>query len=208
MAKVRKKKASAEEAITAVEQDQSEVLTDSKLESERKTSSARKNRTPDGQVRQSGAMAPFAVVISVVVLAAVLFSLFYRPMSSVLVAPDVSKDLRIRLSITTQEFATEGSSAGSLNVCEGTKTFPGISQAKVIVNDSKDQPVVVIPVKKATSKLNTTCYYELVTNDYKKFTGSKLKVSVQFPFGTSNIFTVDVGEQPPYGRIDVKLTLS
>ena len=205
MAKGRKKKENIEADSSSLNDGASDLIVEeSSVDKEESVKKAAKQKDQ----RNAGAMAPFAVVISFALLVAIVFSMFYRPGSSVLVTPDITTDLRVRLSITTQEFAAEGSSAGSLKVCESTKSFPGISQAKVIVNDSKDQPVAIIPVKQATSKAGTTCYFDLATKEYRKFTGSKLKVSVQFPFGTSNIFTVDVGNEPPYGRIDVNLTLS
>lgn len=168
----------------------------------------KKRKKKQNSQRDPGGMAPIALIVSFAFILAIVFSLFFRPGSSLLVIPDITSDLKIRLSITTQEFATEGTSSGSLNICAGTKSFPGISQAKIVVNDYKDQTVAVIPIKKASSKDERTCYFDLATKDYKKFTGSKLKVSVQFPFGNSNVFTVDVGDKPPFGRIDVNLNLS
>jgi hypothetical protein len=140
-------------------------------------------------------------------LTALVFSFFYRPVSSSFVAPKTNESLRIYLSITTSDFATEGSASGSLDICKGTRSFPNIDDAAVIVNDINNKQIGLVQVDEASSKSNSTCLYELRLQPVPVFSGTKLNVSVRFPFGDSNTFLVDVGSEPPYKKINIRLTL-
>lgn len=167
-----------------------------------------KARRKELKSKNRGAMAPLALVLSLVTLFAIFFSLFYRPVSTQLVTPEASSALRVLLSISANEFITEGSDSGNLTICRGTKSFPNISKAVVFITDTSNKPIAEIAAGDATSKKSSTCFFELSTEDYKKFTGSKLKVFVRFTFGDSNIFNVDVGNTIPYNKINLRLSLS
>ena len=164
-----------------------------------------KTKTP--KTHERGSFAPFALTLSLMMIGALVFSIFYRPVSSSLIPPRTNEALRIFLNITTSEFATEGSASGSLEICKGTKEFPAIDKATVFVKDSNEKQIGAIAVKEATSKANSTCLYELTLQPVPNFPGTKLNVFVRFPFGDSNTFLVDVGSKPPYKKINIRLTL-
>lgn len=79
--------------------------------------------------------------------------------------------MRIYLSITTADFATEGSASGSLDICKGTRDFPNIDDAAVIVNDINNKQIGLIKVEQASSKSNSTCLYELQLQPVPIFRG-------------------------------------
>ena len=166
-----------------------------------------KTRTKPVQTSERGSFAPFALTLALMMLTALVFSFFYRPVSSSIVAPKTNESLRIYLSITTSDFATEGSASGSLDICKGTRSFPNIDDAAVIVNDINNRQIGLVQVDEASSKSNSTCLYELRLKPVPVFSGTKLNVSVRFPFGDSNTFLVDVGSEPPYKKINIRLTL-
>ena len=208
MATARKKKATAKKASSSVETVDEIVVEETEVISEELVveKKSRKERKASGE-KIPGAMAPFAIVLSLAMIVGVLFSFFYQAGSTTLVTPEVSTDLKVRISLTSIEFASEGASAGDLGICQGTPNLPNLGQARVIITDLQNQKVAELPLKSASSRVGTTCSYAVVATDYKKFSGSTLKVLVRFTFGDSNIFTVDVGDKPPYNFIDINLTL-
>jgi hypothetical protein len=154
-----------------------------------------------------GALAPFALLISFLMFVGLALLFFMRPTSSSLVEPQKKESLRIYLNITSSEFATEGSAAGSLDVCRGTRDFPQIDKAVIYVSDSNNKPLASIPITDASSKEDSTCKYELELKKLPTFPGAKLNIYVQFGFGASNTFLVDVGSRPPYKKVNIRLTL-
>lgn len=172
-----------------------------------KKPSFRSRLTRNGSSAKSS-LAPVSLILAVVMFAALFFSIFYRPVATEIVAPKVTDGLRIFLSITTDEFATEGSQSGSLDVCNGTKKFPNISGATVHVSDTNNKEIGKIPVLEAASKSENTCLYELQLNPVPEFLGTKLNLFVRFSFGDSSTFLVDVGSEPPFKKINIRLTLS
>lgn len=170
-----------------------------------------RSRKKESQVRnkpaEKGALAPFALLISFLMIAGLALLFFMRPTSSSLVEPQNKESLRIYLNITSAGFATEGSASGSLDVCRGTRDFPQIDKAVVYVSDSNNNPLASIPISEASSKEDSTCKYELEVMKLPTFPGSKLNIYVQFGFGASNTFLVDVGSRPPYKKVNIRLTL-
>lgn len=156
---------------------------------------------------EKSSLSPFALLISILMVAGLLFMISYRPTSSSLIEPKPNDALRIFLNITNSEFATEGSASGSLTICDGTKDFPGIDKAVVYIQDTNNRPLASIPVSKATSKDGSTCKFELEAKGLPDFPGTKLNFYVQFGFGTSSTFLVDVGSEPPFKKVNIRLTL-
>jgi hypothetical protein len=203
----KKKMEESENSVTHIDPNFEDVQLE--LEPEDQQSSYKKNKTKPktAKTTERGSFAPFALTLGLMMIGALVFSIFYRPVSSSLVAPKINESLRIFLSITTSEFATEGSASGSLDICKGTKEFPGIDRATVFVKDTNEKEIGLISVKEAASKNNSTCLYELTLKPVPDFPGTKLNVFVRFPFGDSNTFLVDVGSQAPYKKINIRLTL-
>ncbi len=160
-----------------------------------------------GAAGQKGAFSPLALVIGIAAFGALVFSIFYRPISSSIVQAKLSESLRINLSITSSEFNTEGSAFGSLDICSGTANFPNINKANVFVNDINGKSLGSIEVGEASAKSASTCKYNLELKDVSDFPGTKLNVFVRFSFGDSNNFLVDVGGEPPYKKLNIRLTL-
>lgn len=200
----KKKESIAEQEFTLDTADES---VEPEASSERKKAGKARKSREAGVAGQKGAFSPFALVISIVAIGAVVFSIFYRPISSSLVAPKINESLRINLSITSNEFNTEGSASGSLNICSGTADFPNINKATVFISDTNGKSLGSIEVGEASSKNASTCKYNLELKEVSDFPGTKLNVFVRFSFGDSNTFLVDVGSEPPYKKVNVRLTL-
>jgi hypothetical protein len=156
---------------------------------------------------EKGSLSPFAFLITLLMLGGLSFLVTYKPTSSSLIEPKTNNALRILLSITNSDFATEGSASGSLDICRGTKDFPNIDKAVVYINDTNNRPLASIPVSEANSKDGSICKYELEAKSLPDFPGTKLNIYVQFNFGTSNTFLVDVGSEPPFKKVNIRLTL-
>ncbi len=192
---------------SSVEEVLVEVFEDTfEQDTEKKPRFLSKLRTTESSSKAS--LAPASLILAVVMLAAIVFSFFYRPVATDIVAPKVTEGLRIFLSITTDEFATEGSQSGSLDLCKGTKKFPNIGAATVHISDSNNKEIGKIPVVAAASKSENTCLYELQLNPVPEFIGTKLNLFVRFSFGDSSTFLVDVGSEPPFKKVNIRLTLS
>lgn len=207
----KKRKSSKSTAEVVSEENavvENEAASKESKEEKKSRKAEEKTRRKELKLKNKGAMAPLALVLSLVVIFAVFFSLFYRPVATQLVSPKASNALRVSLSISANEFITEGSDSGNSNICKGTKSFPNISKAIVYITDLNNKPIAEIVAGSATSKKSSTCYFELSTEKYKPFSGSKLKVFVRFSFGDSNIFNVDVGNSIPYNKINLRLSLS
>ena len=157
--------------------------------------------------KSNSSAAPFALLISFLLVIALGYSFLYRPASSLLIPSSVKDSIRINLDLTSSEFATEGEAAGSLDICKGSKSFPDLNKAVVKVLSLKDEPLGAVEVKEASSKVESTCKYKLDFIDVPKLEGTKLKFYVSFPFGDSGTFTLDVGKEPPYSEVNIRLTL-
>ena len=175
--------------------------------SRKKGRSSKKKALVRNKPAEKGSLAPFALLISFLMIAGLALLFFMRPTSSSLVEPQKKESLRIYLNITSAGFATEGSASGSLDVCRGTRDFPQIGKAVVYVSDVNNKPITSIPISEASSKKDSTCKYQLEVEKLPTFTGSKLNIYVQFGFGASNTFLVDVGSKPPYKKVNIRLTL-
>jgi hypothetical protein len=193
----KKKESIAEQEFTLDTADES---VEPEASSERKKAGKARKSREAGVAGQKGAFSPFALVISIVAIGAVVFSIFYRPISSSLVAPKINESLRINLSITSN-------ASGSLNICSGTADFPNINKATVFISDTNGKSLGSIEVGEASSKNASTCKYNLELKEVSDFPGTKLNVFVRFSFGDSNTFLVDVGSEPPYKKVNVRLTL-
>ena len=186
----KKKIEESENSYTHIDPNFEDVQLELEPEDKQISYKQNKKRPKTAKVAERGTFAPFALTLGLMMIGALVFSIFYRPVSSSLIAPKTNESLRIFLSITTSEFATEGSASGSLEICRGTKEFPGIDKAT-----------------EAASKNMSTCLYELILEPVPDFPGTKLNVFVRFPFGDSNTFLVDVGSEAPYKKINIRLTL-
>lgn len=154
-----------------------------------------------------GSFAPFVLLVSLFVCGALVYSFFFRPISSQVISADVKTSLRVNLDITSLEFATEGSASGNLSICKGTSNFPGISNAKVQILNLQGKELASLPLQDSYAKTGSTCKYRMELSDVPTFSGSKLRVFVRFPFGDSGTFTVEVGDKVPYRAINIRLTL-
>lgn len=203
----KKKLEEAENSVERSSPQSDDTVSPGKSKDSVKTKKEPKTRTKAVKASDRGSFAPFALTLALMMITALVFSVFYRPVSSSIIAPKTNESLRIYLSITTADFATEGSASGSLDICKGTRNFPNIDDAAVIVNDINNKQIGLIEVDQASSKSNSTCLYELQLQPVPIFSGTKLNVFVSFPFGNSNTFLVDVGSEPPYKKINIRLTL-
>lgn len=154
-----------------------------------------------------GSFAPFVFLVSLLVCVTLIYSFFYRPISSQVIDLEPSKSLKVNLDITSLEFATEGSASGSIDVCKGTKSFQGINNARVQILTLQGKEISSIAIEDAYSKIGTTCKYKMELAEVPSFSGSKLRVFVRFPFGDSGTFTVEVGDKIPYRAVNIRLTL-
>jgi hypothetical protein len=200
----KKKLEKVENSVERSSPQSDDTVSQGKSKDSIKTKKEPKTSTKAVKASDRGSFAPFALTLALMMIAALVF---YRPVSSSIVAPKTNESLRIYLSITTADFATEGSASGSLDICKGTRNFPDIDDATVIVNDIDNKQIGSIKVEQASSKSNSTCLYELQLQPVPIFSGTKLNVFVSFPFGNSNTFLVDVGSEPPYKKINIRLTL-
>jgi hypothetical protein len=167
-----------------------------------------RSKSKDSENPNKSSLAPASLILAFAMLAALVFSFFYRPVATDIVSPKVNNGLRIFLSITTDEFATEGSQSGSLEVCKGTKKFPNIGEATVHISDTNKKEIGKISVVEAASKTENTCLYEIQLDPVPNFSGTKLNLFVRFSFGDSSTFLVDVGSEPPFKKVNIRLTLS
>ncbi len=170
-------------------------------------SQAKTVETRKSKPKVPGSFAPFAFLVSCLICITLIYSFFYRPVSSQVIEADLSSSLRVNLDITSLEFATEGSASGKLDICKGTNNFPGISSAQVKILNLQEKEIASLPTNDAYSKVGSTCKYKMELSEVPPFSGSKLRVFVRFPFGDSSTFTVEVGDKAPYRAVNIRLTL-
>lgn len=161
----------------------------------------------ESKQKVSGSLAPYTFLVSLLICGTLVYSFFYRPISSQVISADVKTSLRVNLDITSLEFATEGSDSGNLSICKGTSNFPGIENAKIQILNLEDNELASLPLQEAYAKTGSTCKYKMELSEVPIFSGSKLRVFVRFPFGDSGTFTVEVGDKAPYRAINIRLTL-
>lgn len=116
--------------------------------------------------------------------------------------------IQFQVEITSERYResyTKGNK--SSEDCTNESSFPGLSNSTIFV--SKVNGVLLGDVKlgNATSFNYSKCSFQPLLMLKGEFTGGEVNVYVKFPFVQSEVYTVDLGTEPPY-QIDLDFNLS
>lgn len=150
---------------------------------------------------------PGIFITILVLLASIIFSFTFSTKSSNNIQVVGPMGVIVNLEITSMVFSNAYTISSSADYCNNTKEFPGISAAKVQINDSTGHLIGSATVGDAVLYSYALCQFKAFVPLSETFKGGMVSVFVTFPFGQSETFNLDVGDVQPY-KIDLKLNLN
>jgi hypothetical protein len=166
----------------------------------------RKQAASNGEEARS--LASGSLVILLVLIAVSIFSLSTYTKSSknieVLGPPGIS----INVDLSSPVFQDAYNSSSTPEFCNSPKPYQGISGSTLFLfqPDSNAKPLGSIKLGDAVEYNYLSCKFKAFLPLDDSFTGGNVSIYLRFPFGDSETFTLDVGEQRPF-KIDLKLNL-
>lgn len=144
----------------------------------------------------------FGIIATFSGIALILLSLFSPFSGSPEIQIEADTNIPIILTIKSPQFAT----ATSGNVCDGVGRIQGIKDSQLTI--TKGSWSESVRIGSGTLNDQGDCIYNFRIAPPSTFTGGDIKLSAQFPFGKSAIYTVNVGTEAPWapGRMELRFS--
>jgi hypothetical protein len=114
--------------------------------------------------------------------------------------------ITVNVDLSSPVFREAYTTSATPQYCNNPSPYTGISNSLLFVSDAQSQSLGSVKLGDAVKYNYIGCKFKAFLPLDESFSGGKVSVYVKFPFGESNKFTVDVGNQRPY-KIDLKLNL-
>lgn len=186
------------------EEDLLEVASESFTRETRKEKrEARKavNNNSEAKSLSSGAF-----IVLVIMVAVSIVSLGLTTNSSKNIEVLGPQGITINVDLSSPVFREAYTTSSTPQYCNNPGPYKGISNSLLFVSGAESQPLGSIKLGDAVKYNYTGCKFKAFLPLDESFSGGKVSIFVKFPFGESDKFTVDVGNQRPY-KIDLKLNL-
>lgn len=177
-----------------------EVLTDEVGGGKEKGQKILKNNS-DAKSLSSGAF-----IILIIMFAVSIFSLSLTTKSSKNIEVLGPQGITINVDLSSPVFREAYTTSSTPEYCNNPSPYKGISNSLLFIADGNSQALGSIRLGNAVKYNYISCKFKAFLPLDESFSGGKVSVYVKFPFGESDKFTVDVGNQRPY-KIDLKLNL-
>lgn len=155
--------------------------------------------SPEKEKKKSGLVGIISIVSSILII---LVAVIFPDKESSTYSVGESRALLVDLEISSPSFLIGGAS----NVCAGSGKYKGINTSTLQVKSSKWNESFQIP--SGTLNSQGVCIYPIklfVNND---FAGGNVRFNVHFPFGDSPDYVNVVPAAPPFGKIQIQITLN
>lgn len=181
-------------------EDTNEDLTTETREEKRKSRKALINSS------EAKSLTTGAFIVLLIMAAVSIFSLSLTTNSSKNIEVLGPQGITINVDLSSSVFRDAYTTSSTPQYCNDPSPYKGISTSLLFVSDNQSQPLGSVKLGEAVKYNYIGCKFKAFLPLDESFNGGKVSVYVKFPFGESEKFTVDVGNQRPY-KIDLKLNL-
>ncbi len=181
-------------------EDRSKALTNETRKEKRDARKALKDSS-EAKSLTTGAFIVLVILVSVSIL-----SLSLTTKSSKNIEVLGPQGITINVDLSSSVFREAYTTSSTPQYCNNPSPYKGISNSLLIISDARSKLLGSIKLGEAIKYNYIGCKFKAFLPLDETFVGGKVSVFVRFPFGESDKFTVDVGNQRPY-KIDLKLNL-
>ena len=147
-----------------------------------------------------------AFIVLVIMIAVSIISLGLTTKSSKNIEVLGPQGITINVDLSSSVFREAYTTSSTPQYCNNPGLYKGISDSLIFISDGNSQPLGSVKLGDAVKYNYISCKFKAFLPLDDTFAGGKVSVFVKFPFGESEKFTVEVGNQRPY-KIDLKLNL-
>lgn len=147
-----------------------------------------------------------AFIVLIIMIAVSVISLGLTTNSSKNIEVLGPQGITINVDLSSPVFREAYTTSSTPQYCNNPSPYKGISNSLLFVSDAKSESLGSVKLGDAVKYNYIGCKFKAFLPLDDSFRGGKVSVYVKFPFGESDKFTVDVGNQRPY-KIDLKLNL-
>jgi hypothetical protein len=166
----------------------------------------REARKALGNSSEAKSLTTGAFIVLIIMIAVSILSLSLTTNSSKNIEVLGPQGITINVDLSSPVFREAYTTSSTPQYCNNPSPYKGISNSLLFISDSKSQPLGSVKLGDAVKYNYISCKFKAFLPLDDSFSGGKVSVFVKFPFGESEKFTVEVGNQRPY-KIDLKLNL-
>jgi hypothetical protein len=183
-----------------ITEDASEVSTTATRKEKREARKAHVNSS------EAKSLTTGAFIVLIIMIAVSILSLSLTTNSSKNIEVLGPQGITINVDLSSPVFREAYTTSSTPQYCNNPSPYKGISNSLLFIADGKSQPLGSVKLGDAVKYNYISCKFKAFLPLDDSFSGGKVSVFVKFPFGESEKFTVEVGNQRPY-KIDLKLNL-
>jgi hypothetical protein len=183
-----------------ITEDASEVSTTATRKEKREA------RKALGNSSEAKSLTTGAFIVLIIMIAVSILSLSLTTNSSKNIEVLGPQGITINVDLSSPVFREAYTTSSTPQYCNNPSPYKGISNSLLFISDGKSQPLGSVKLGDAVKYNYISCKFKAFLPLDDSFSGGKVSVFVKFPFGESEKFTVEVGNQRPY-KIDLKLNL-
>lgn len=173
------------------------------------TETRKKKRDPRKGLNESSdakSLTTGAFIVLVILVGVSILSLGLTIKSSKNIEVLGPQGITINVDLSSSVFREAYTTSSTPQYCNNPSPYKGISDSLLFVSDAQSKTLGSVKLGDAIKYNYIGCKFKAFLPLDDSFSGGKVSVFVRFPFGESDKFTVDVGNQRPY-KIDLKLNL-
>ncbi len=173
------------------------------------TETRKKKRDPRKGLNESSdakSLTTGAFIVLVILVGVSILSLGLTTKSSKNIEVLGPQGITINVDLSSSVFREAYTTSSTPQYCNNPSPYKGISDSLLFVSDAQSRTLGSVKLGDAIKYNYIGCKFKAFLPLDDSFSGGKVSVFVRFPFGESDKFTVDVGNQRPY-KIDLKLNL-
>jgi len=166
----------------------------------------REARKALGNSSEAKSLTTGAFIVLIIMIAVSILSLSLTTNSSKNIEVLGPQGITVNVDLSSPVFREADTTSSTPQYCTTPTPYKGISNSLLFISDEKSQPLGSVKLGDAVKYNYISCKFKAFLPLDESFSGGKVSVFVKFPFGESEKFTVEVGNQRPF-KIDLKLNL-
>jgi hypothetical protein len=166
----------------------------------------RQARKALGNSSEAKSLTTGAFIVLIIMIAVSILSLSLTTNASKNIEVLGAQGITINVDLSSPVFREAYTTSSTPQYCNNPSPYKGISNSLLFISDGKSQPLGSVKLGDAVKYNYISCKFKAFLPLDDSFGGGKVSVFVKFPFGESEKFIVEVGNQRPY-KIDLKLNL-
>jgi hypothetical protein len=187
------------ESLELIEPSRKQKKEDKKREKEIK------NQSPAG-IAETKSLAIGSLIVLFVLLAVSIISVSVYTKSGKNIEVLGPQGITINVRLSSPIFEDAYTNTSTPDYCNSPKQYQGISGSSLFLTDARSKSLGSVKLGDAVGYNYLGCKFKTFLPLDDSYAGGKVSIFLRFPFGESETFTVDVGDQRPF-KIDLKLNL-